>query len=225
MSISAMSWAWEQPIDPTTKFVLLALADHANDVDFTCWPSLTHLEKKTGYSRPTIWKAIDRLVEIGLMRRVGTHASGATLYEITVGNVVTRQVSTLPRLGNDVNGVGNVGNKLGNDVTPNHKNHHEPSITIKRFVKPSSEELNTYCRERGNTIDPSAFIDFYESNGWKVGRNPMKDWKAAVRTWEKRTKGGTNGKDQRSRAKRFSDKLDDIARRDIEENGHTDKLG
>lgn len=57
-----------------------------------------------------------------------------------------------------------------------------------RFVKPTSEEINAYCRERGNTVDPSAFVDFYESNGWKVGRNPMKDWRAAVRTWEKKAK-------------------------------------
>lgn len=56
----------------------------------------------------------------------------------------------------------------------------------KTFVKPTIEEVAAYCRERGNTIDPEAFIDHYESNGWIVGRSPMKDWKAAVRTWEKR---------------------------------------
>ena len=93
------------------------------------------------------------------------------------------------------------------------------------FKKPSVDDVYIYCMvERGNTVDPQAFIDFYTSNGWKVGRNPMKDWKAAVRTWEK-NRSNANGKDQRSRAKRFSDKLDDIAKRDIEQNGHTDKLG
>lgn len=133
MSIKAMSWAWDQPIDPTAKFILIALSDHANDVDFTCWPSLTHLMAKTGFTRPTIWKTIDRLTETGLIVRTGVHASGATLYRVSVGKQVTlgsniTQVSTLPCLGNVVNRVGNVGNKLGNDVTPNHKNHHEPSI-------------------------------------------------------------------------------------------------
>lgn len=43
-----------------------------------------------------------------------------------------------------------------------------------------------YCEERHNDVDPEAFIAFYESNGWKVGKNSMKDWRAAVRTWEKR---------------------------------------
>ena len=94
------------------------------------------------------------------------------------------------------------------------------------FKKPTHVEVKAYCYERGNTVDHEAFISFYDSNGWKVGKNQMKDWKAAVITWEKRIKnGGQNGKYQRSSAKRFSDKLDDIARRDIEQNGHTDKMG
>lgn len=58
--------------------------------------------------------------------------------------------------------------------------------TASRFVRPSLEEVRDYCTERKNNVDPEQFIAFYESNGWKVGRNPMKDWKAAVRTWEKR---------------------------------------
>lgn len=52
--------------------------------------------------------------------------------------------------------------------------------------KPSLEEVRAYCFERNNTVSPEAFIAFYESNGWKVGKNPMKDWRAAVRTWEQR---------------------------------------
>lgn len=54
----------------------------------------------------------------------------------------------------------------------------------KRFVKPTVEEVQAYCAQRKNGINPQHFVDYYESNGWKVGRNPMKDWKAAVRTWE-----------------------------------------
>lgn len=55
----------------------------------------------------------------------------------------------------------------------------------RRFTPPSLEEVRDYCRERGNTVDPGKFIDFYESKGWMVGKNKMKDWKAAVRTWER----------------------------------------
>jgi len=59
--------------------------------------------------------------------------------------------------------------------------------TIKgRFAPPSLKKVKNYCEERGNGIDPQGFRDFYESKGWFVGKNKMKDWKAAVRTWEKR---------------------------------------
>lgn len=59
-----------------------------------------------------------------------------------------------------------------------------------RFTKPTLEEIIAYCEEQGNNVDPQAFYDFYESKGWKVGNQPMKDWRAAVRTWERRQAPG-----------------------------------
>lgn len=55
-----------------------------------------------------------------------------------------------------------------------------------RFSPPSLEDVSVYCKERGNAIDPQTFIDFYTSKGWKIGNQSMKDWRAAIRTWEKR---------------------------------------
>lgn len=54
-----------------------------------------------------------------------------------------------------------------------------------RFVPPTLEDVQAYCDERRNTVDPEAWMAHYEANGWRVGRNPMKSWKAAVRTWER----------------------------------------
>lgn len=54
----------------------------------------------------------------------------------------------------------------------------------KQFIVPAVEEVKHYCLERKNSVDAQKFVDYYTSNGWKVGKNPMKDWKAAVRTWE-----------------------------------------
>ena len=54
----------------------------------------------------------------------------------------------------------------------------------KRFEKPTLSEIEQYCIERNNNVNAEHFFDYYESNGWKVGKNSMKDWKAAVRTWE-----------------------------------------
>ena len=60
----------------------------------------------------------------------------------------------------------------------------KPRAQRKRFVPPTVEEVAAYCRERQNGIDPEAFVDFYMGKGWLVGKSPMKDWRAAVRTWE-----------------------------------------
>lgn len=60
--------------------------------------------------------------------------------------------------------------------------------TSKKFKKPSLEEVQEYCQERNNNVNAERFIDYYEANGWKVGKNAMKDWKAAIRTWERNNK-------------------------------------
>lgn len=52
------------------------------------------------------------------------------------------------------------------------------------FVKPSLQQVTDYCRERRNQVNPQQWLDHYEANGWRVGKNPMSDWRAAVRTWE-----------------------------------------
>lgn len=55
----------------------------------------------------------------------------------------------------------------------------------KRFEKPTLSQITQYCLERNNNVNAEQFYDYYESNGWKVGKNAMKDWKACVRTWER----------------------------------------
>lgn len=61
---------------------------------------------------------------------------------------------------------------------------------VRNFVPPTLEDVQSYCSERKNSIDPEKFIDFYSSKGWMVGKNKMKDWKAALRTWERRNNEG-----------------------------------
>ena len=59
------------------------------------------------------------------------------------------------------------------------------NIGGKKFTPPTVEEVREYCLERKNSVDPETFINFYESKGWFVGKNKMKDWRACVRTWER----------------------------------------
>lgn len=72
-----------------------------------------------------------------------------------------------------------------------------------RFARPSLEEVQAYITEKGYSVNAQQFIDYYESNGWKVGKNSMKDWKAAVRTWEARNK-------DRPSTNKVADELDDF---------------
>ena len=80
------------------------------------------------------------------------------------------------RLGKDRLGKESIGEVIDEPVKP---------ATRFRFVKPTLEEVQAYCKERGNSVDPERFFDYYESKGWLVGKTKMKDWKAAVRNWER----------------------------------------
>lgn len=78
---------------------------------------------------------------------------------------------------------------LESNPNPNPNPNPKEKENRKRFSPPTVEEVREYCRERNNNVDPQRFVDFYESKGWKVGKEGMKDWKACVRTWEGRDKG------------------------------------
>lgn len=62
---------------------------------------------------------------------------------------------------------------------------HGDGVSINRFIPPDVPEVKAYCMERGNDVDPERFVNFYEAKGWMVGKNKMKDWRAAVRNWER----------------------------------------
>ncbi len=74
----------------------------------------------------------------------------------------------------------------------------------RRFTPPSVDEVEAYCRERGNNIDAQRLVDFYTASGWMRGKSPIRDWKACVRTWEK------NG-DERNGGKKNGGNYDGIA--------------
>lgn len=79
--------------------------------------------------------------------------------------------------------------RLGEDsIVKDSKGESVRGEKARRFIPPSVEEVEQYCIERNNNIDAQSFIDFYESKGWMIGKNKMKDWKAAVRTWERSRK-------------------------------------
>lgn len=76
-------------------------------------------------------------------------------------------------------------NRLDIDKIRLEEDKNNNNTTTKRFKKPTIEEIESYCKERNNNINANAFYDYYESKDWMIGKNRMKDWKAAIRTWER----------------------------------------
>ena len=95
----------------------------------------------------------------------------------TIGIPNGYQMETQVRLGKD---------RLGEDRLISGASDEAPPKKTTTFKPPTVEEVRAYCTERGNSIDPETFVDFYSAKGWMLGKNKMKDWKAAVRTWEKK---------------------------------------
>lgn len=77
----------------------------------------------------------------------------------------------------------------------------------KRFEKPTLSEIKQYCIERNNNVDAQHFYDYYESNGWKVGKNSMKNWQAAVRTWEKNSYTNTTKQTKKTNTEQTLDAI------------------
>ena len=77
-------------------------------------------------------------------------------------------------------------NDTDNDI--NTKTKEPKKSSRKKFIIPSVEEVRAYCRQRNNRVDPEAFVAYYTAKDWMIGKNRMKDWKAAVITWERRAK-------------------------------------
>ncbi len=76
----------------------------------------------------------------------------------------------------------------GNAIKENKRNEIKEEINTGKataFIPPTVGDIQSYCKERNNTVDAAYFFDFYSSKGWMVGKNKMKDWQAAVRTWER----------------------------------------
>ena len=78
--------------------------------------------------------------------------------------------------------------EINNNNDNDNDNERIVDESSKRFIPPTVDMVSEYCLERKNSVDPEEFVDFYTSKGWLIGKNKMKDWKAAVRTWERSSK-------------------------------------
>ena len=103
---------------------------------------------------------------------------------------VKKDVNLNVNLNSKTNSKVNVSGLDKNRIDKNRIDNKKEIYKEKKFTPPTIEQVQEYCTERNNNINAEQFIDYYASIGWKVGKNPMKDWKACVRTWERNNKGG-----------------------------------
>ncbi|MCF6766153.1 helix-turn-helix domain-containing protein [Thiotrichales bacterium 19S3-7] len=217
MSVEALNWAFSQTIKKSsTKLVLLALADFAND-NFVAYPSYSTLEKKCSCSRSTVYKALLELQELKLIDSVEQQShipsvsnNGQNCYCLVVRESNQCENNTSSEI--DIELVRNLhrgGSKIDTEVvrfshggsskiTPKPSYNHQYINIDKRknikkekthFVKPTIDEIKTYVNEKSfHDFDIDYFYDHYESNGWMIAKSKMKCWKSTINNWYRRRK-------------------------------------
>ena len=180
----------------------------SQDGESEFYGSLSHLSEMLRLDRRTVIRVLDRLVEQRLVRKRSGEINGVhrCFYSACAADDVhTSEHAPIVGSGK-MPPVAKCHQDSGKMPPPNINNkiilkekttlkgspkekaaEAAPSpLNLSRFRKPTVEAVAEYCRSRGNNVDAERFWNFYESQGWRVGKNPMKDWQAAVRTWEKR---------------------------------------
>ena len=140
---------------------------------------LANLQRVCGIaSRQTAIDILKSLMAKGYIVKSEQLFNGVKMISYSVSPIIGQDVQKMDK-GCPENGHNNIG-----DININ-------SLSLKgssRFQKPTIEEIRQYCQEKGYNVDAEQFFNFYESKGWVVGKAPMKNWRAAVSTWNKREK-------------------------------------
>ena len=179
-------WKQSTPEQKAILITILCMVNHEEQEwewqgrKYICKPGqvITSLEKirqacGKGISIQNVRTALARFEKLGFLTNESTKESRLItvlnweLYQSTENNQQSDQQT---------------GNK---DLTTNKNDKNDKNNIYAHFTPPTLEEVISYCKERNNSVDPQKWYDFYSAKGWMIGKNKMKDWKAAVRTWER----------------------------------------
>lgn len=187
-----LSWEWYLNINTKVLFIHMLLKANWKDGKFegkviprgSFVSSIKKLAEETALTEREVRTGISHLKTTGEV----TSKSYSRYTVFTVNNYALYQLS------DKQNDIQSPSKRHSNDILTttieekkeiNNKKEDDKSSKKKIFIPPTVDEVSAYCRERGNGIDAQSFVDFYTSKGWMIGKNHMKDWKAAVRTWER----------------------------------------
>ena len=181
---NATTWAlsvFDSDMPPAEKLICLYLRTHMNDYREMAWPSVGRIADKCSLSVRSVQGHLKGIQNSGYLLINGHGPKGTHRYEICApAESAPPQKTTLP----PAESAPELTKELTNTLS-------------KGFKRPTLEEVKAYCVEKGYRFDAEVFINYYDSNGWKVGRNSMKNWKSAVANWSKREKQsgpGSNGR-------------------------------
>lgn len=173
-------WMLDLPLSLVETTIYAVVYGFSQDGESTFNGSLAYMARKSKSSRDTARRALRRLEELGYIERIIVPVNGVEFntYKVCKGSLDLQ---------------GGIAKCNGGDskMQPNNKDNNIDNICVsnkgsRNFNPATHAEVYAYCRERHNAVNVDAFMAYYESNGWMVGKNRMKDWKAAVRTWEQR---------------------------------------
>lgn len=226
------NWVWDdKPFSQGQAWIdMLIMANHSeNKFPFrneivtvevgTFVTSELKLMERWGWSKSKVRRFLELLVSDEMIVKK-TDRKKTTIFIVNYS--VFQEIETTKKLTIDQS---KTDGRLIKDTNNNDNNANNENKRIRNFVPPTLEEVRSYCRERNNAVDPERFVDFYEAKGWMVGRNKMRDWKAAVRTWEQKNrnaneKGGEINAESGLQSRRpASDFYKDLLR-DWEDNQH-----
>ena len=161
---------YSKELTPNAKLLYAEITALCN-MNGKCTASTQYFCRLYEVSRVSIQKWLKTLEDNNYIKRVNIYKQGSKEIEtrvITLVNTPTQEKFT---------------DNININITNTNLTDSNKKV---RFKKPTVKEVKNYCILRNNNIDAESFIDFYESKNWQIGKNKMKDWKACVRTWERR---------------------------------------
>ena len=169
---------WQNRSLSWNEKILLMEIDSFTAKDRECYISNEYIAELLGVSVSWASKCLSHLLELGLVRVVKfdgrkRYVESTIQFKADLNESSMQDGTKVPYTNN-------------NEYINNNNSLYKKGSS--RFQKPTIEEIRQYCLEEGYNVDAEQFFNFYESKGWVVGKSPMKDWKAAIRTWEKREK-------------------------------------
>lgn len=170
-------WMLSLNLDVYETIILAVIYGFSQDGESTFSGSQSYLARKAKCTKRKVAMALPNLVEKGLIIKIDRDVRGLHLCEYKVSPVF---------MGDECHSPGGDECHSHNNIDIDNIDKERESIKENRFQKPSLDEVREYCDQRNSPIDPEEFYNWYEANGWKVGKNPMKNWHSAIVTWEKK---------------------------------------